>query len=189
MRVDNSRIFEFDDHHQLNKVKVYRQLGLENGFWRIEDGREVEIFENRPHTSQSSQVTFQKNTFPFVFKKELNHPKYAGFSDIITEIHLKRQGAVNYEADLFALYQKIAAILAIFVMILLALPFSLGSGRKSNVRAGIVFSIILGFCFWLIDQIFFSFNSAGIMSAEFAAFGANFLFAMLALSLIYLRRV
>ncbi len=187
--VDSSRIFEFDIQHQINKVKVYKQLVLDDETWRIENGREVEIFENRPTTTPSSEINIQKNTFPFVFKKELNHPKYAGFSDIIMEINLKRQGAVNYESDLFALYQKIAAIMSIFVMILLALPFSLGSGRKSNVRMGIVFSIILGFCFWLIDQIFVSFNSAGLMSAEFAAFGANFLFAVLALSLIYLRRV
>ena len=188
-RVESSRIFEFDDRHQISKVKYYKQLNLESELWRVKDGRKVEIFENKPTIRPSSEITIQKNSFPFVFKKELNHPKYASFSDIIMEIHLKRQGAVNYEADLFALYQKIAAIMSIFVMIMLALPFSLGSGRKSNVRLGIVFSIILGFCFWLIDQIFISFNSAGLMSAEIAAFGANFLFAMLAISFIYWQRV
>ena len=188
-RVQSSRIFEFNDQHQMSKVKAYRQLELKHEFWRIGNGREVEINKNRPVNRQSPKNTFQKNEFPFVFKKELNHPKYSGFADLIMEIKLKRQGAVNYEADLFALYQKIAAIMSIFVMILLALPFSLGSGRKSNVRMGIVFSIILGFCFWLIDQIFVSFNSAGLMSAELAAFGANFLFAVLALSLIYFQRV
>ena len=137
----------------------------------------------------SHRNSFQDDEFPFVFKKELVHPKYSDFSDIITEINLKRQGSVNYEADLFAFYQKTAAIISIFVMILLALPFSLSSSRKSNARMGIVLSIILGFSFWLVDQIFASFNSAGLVPAELAAFGANILFTLLALSLIYLRRV
>jgi len=187
--VQSSRVFEFDNHHKIRKIKDYKQLKLEKRIWQAQSGREVEVNNNSVFDRISPRNSFTDNEFPFVFKKELNHPKYSDFSDIITEINLKRQGSVNYEGDLFAFYQKVAAIISIFVMILLALPFSLSSDRKSNVRMGIVLSIILGFSFWLVDQIFASFNSAGLVSAELAAFGANLLFTLLALSLIYYRRI
>ncbi|MFH2130293.1 MAG: LptF/LptG family permease [bacterium] len=188
-RVQSSRVFEFDDHHQIRRILTFEQLKNANGTWQAESGREINISQNRVVSKTRQTNVFPQEEFPVVFKRELNHPKYSDFSALMTEINLKRMGSVNFEADLFALYQKIAAILSVFVMILLALPFSLYTGKKSNVRMGIVLSMVMGFSFWLIDQIFISFNSAGLMPSELAAFGANILFTLLALLLIYLRRV
>lgn len=187
--VKKSRIFEFDNQHQINRVSRFQRLTRKNGAWQAESGSDLVVRGKEVEYRAGSSKRFHDKSFPTVFKKELKHPKYTDISALITEIRLKQQGSVNYEGDLFALYQKVAAVLSIFVMILLALPFSLYSARKANVRMGIVVSIIMGFCFWLIDQIFISFNSAGLMPLELSAFGANILFMLLALILIYLRRV
>ncbi len=187
--VNSSRVFEFDNRNRINKISNYSQLKIENENWKAKAGQDIVISGNRANSEGSRRKIFREEDFPVVFKKELKHPKYSDISAIITEIKLKQEGAVNYEADLFALYQKIADILSIFVMILLALPFSLYAGKKSNVRMGIVISVVMGFCFWLIGQIFISFNSANLMSTEIAAFGANIMFTALALFLIYFRRV
>ncbi len=187
--VKGSRVFEFDKQHQVSKISKFRKLSSVNGYWHAKGGSEITIIDQKVFMRKGQKTRFREETFPIVFKKELKHPKYSDYASLINEIKLKRQGSVNYEADLFALYQKTAAIISIFIMVLLALPFSLYAGKKSNVRMGIVVSMILGFSFWLIDQIFISFNGAGLLSPEIAAFGANMLFALLALLLIYLRRV
>ena len=88
------------------------------------------------------------------------------------------------EKTIFAFYQKLASLLGVFVMILLALPFSLFSGRAANVRMGIVLAIILGFVFWLIEQIGAGLFDAKILGAFPAAFTGDFIFIVLALVLI-----
>jgi len=187
-QVHQSRVFGFGDQFQILSVTTYHRLQLQGGRWQAQSQSNIDISENSILTRSGGQSHIQEEVFPVVFKKELKYPKYSDLSAILTEIKLKQLGAVNYDSDLFALYQKLAAILSIFVMILLALPFSLYSSRKSNARVGIVVSIVLGFCFWLTDQIFISFNSAGLMPLAVSAFGANILYASLALLLIYARR-
>lgn len=187
--VSGSKIIEFNDKHRINRITSLKHLSATDGNWHADERVDIKIDKNKAEQRIKSKTVYAEETFPVVFKKELKHPKYSDFQALITEIKLKRQGAVNYEMDLFALYQKIGSMLSIFVMILLALPFSLYAGKKSNVRLGIVVSVVMGFCFWLIDQILVAFNSAGLLPGVFAAFGANILFTFLAMVLIYSRRV
>lgn len=182
--VPYSRSFHFDNGYHLRSAGFSSKLTQDEKNWFLNEYWKVFIEEQSITQSEKIDHKISREKFPVVFTKDLVNPKYSSFIDLYVEIAIKMRGAVNYKPELFALYQKTAGLLSVFVMILLALPFSIYSGRSANVRTGIVISIVLGFVFWLVDQILLSFNSTGLVPMEVSAFGANVLFLSLALFLI-----
>ncbi len=184
----SSRFFSFGKDKRIETTGFSSVLSRKDESWEIGQERRIEFHEKGIRQSVENSLKTAVDEMPVVFTKELVNPKYTGFGSLISEIRIKRKGAVNYNPDLFALYQKIAGLFSIFVMILLALPFSIYSGRSANVRTGIVVSIVLGFVFWLVDQILLSFNTTGMLPMGVSAFGANVGFLILAFILIRLKK-
>ena len=182
------RIFSFQENSGLKRIDEFANIERRGGHWSYESGKTTWIAPKRLAISSHDRRFLEEDAFPEIFEKELTNPKYAGFAEIVTQIEIKRAGALSYREELFAVYQKIAGLIAIFTMAVLALPFSLFSGRSSNVRIGITFSIALGFVFWLVDQVFLSLHTIELLPAEIAAFGANMLFLSFAALMLHLRR-
>lgn len=182
-------VYKFNRNNELKEISELKGIKERGKQWKIRLKKDLTFKNNSVQklAELPSQVV-KKKFFPVVFKKEIANPKYIGFSDLVAEIKIKKNSGISYQADIFAFYQKISALLSIFVMMLLALPFSLFSGRQANVRGGIVISVILGFVFWLADQIFIKLNGANVLSAEVAAFGANMIFIALAMLIVRLKK-
>ncbi len=182
------KAYTFKGDHGIDSVTLFNRMGLKENNWLIKNQAQYRFEEEQLKTDRKENVTRKAEKFPVVFTKNLASPKYSNLSDLLGELRIKMKGAVAYKKELFGLYQKVSGGLAIFVMILLALPFSIYSGRSANVRTGIVVSVVLGFVFWLADQILLSLNQTGALPMELSAFGANFLFLGLAFMLIRLKR-
>ncbi len=75
------------------------------------------------------------------------------------------------------MHSKISLPFACLVMTFLGIPFILKSGRSSGMGLGIGLSLILGFVYYIINAVLFSFGQAGILPPLISAWAANFLFA------------
>ena len=187
--IDKSTVFEFDKVHQISQITANSRLRLVQKRWQSQENSEFQTIDHERLTQQTKDFeTIPEDQFPVIFKKELPYPKYTSFSELVTEIIVKDEGGVNFDNDLFALYQKLAAFFAIFIMILLALPFSLYSQKESKIRAGIVTAVILGLVYFMVDQVFLSLGQSAAVRIEISAFGANIVFFILTLYLIRLKR-
>lgn len=185
----SNTIFHFERDFQLTQIAHNHQLKLTQTGWHTNKNSEFLILTDLHLTHhKSSFIPISEDQFPVIFKKELPYPKYNSFDALLSEIKVKDEGGVNFESDLFAFYQKIAALFAIFIMTFLALPFSLYSHKESKIRAGIVTAVILGLVYFLVDQVFLSMSQSAAVSIELSAFGANIVFFILALYLIRLKR-
>jgi len=180
----NLGVLSFDENHQIVSIEKVQHVSQQDPNWE-QSGSSLLSFKGGgiSFVHQPKQA-IPDESMPVAFNPELPHPKYTNFWSLFQEIRVKSQGAVSYADDLFALLQKVAGLISIFTMILLALPFSLFSGRSANVRTGMVVAIVLGFVYWLVDQVFASMFEAGALSPWGAAFGANLLFLGLAFFLI-----
>lgn len=174
----------FGPDRKVNEIIRYESITQGEDSWQIGTAKRLSVFGDELAFSEEAARQAPGDALPLVFKPELPHPKYTGFMALYQEIRIKAAGAVNYGPDLFAFMQKVSGLVAVFTMMMLALPFSLFSGRQANVRAGIVAAVVLGFVFWLVDQLFVSLFEAGALPGAIAAFGANLLFLSLALFLI-----
>lgn len=187
--VASTKIFEFSDNYELTTINDYIDLHRTGDNWLYTQGESLTLRKDEIRWNDLPIQSIHEDELPVIFKQELPHPKYSNFRALVREIEIKRQGAVNYEDDMFALFQKLSNMITIFVMILLALPFSLFSSRSANVSTGIVVSVVIGFSFWLADQIFVSLNGTGALPGVILAFAANAIFFMVFLALIKARRV
>lgn len=179
--------YSFDAENRIDRITVYKNADLSSA-WKVESVRRVDIKPGDVRQVMAEGKAFDRDTFPVVFKEEIKVPKYSSFSQLFREIDIKSTGAVPFQRELFAVYQKVSGVLSVFVMVMLALPFSIYGGRSSNVRTGIVISVVLGFIFWLVDQLLASFSDSAAVPLLVSAFGANVLFIGLAVSLILLKR-
>jgi len=188
-QIRSNTVFHFGTDHQIKQIDKNSQMSLANDRW-TSDKNSSRITLSRGSISRNVEKfdSRMEDQFPVIFQKEIPFPKYTSFSALISEILIKKEGAVNYDYDLFAFFQKLATFAAIFIMILLALPFSLYSHKESNTRAGIVTAVILGLGYFLVDQVFLSMNQSEGFNIAASAFGANILFFILALYLIRLKR-
>jgi len=185
--VEQAKIFKFNQQNQLEEIHRLNKLALEGNEWAAISTNKITLKKGSLNQQISNHDKYSKNKFPIVFEKELVNPKYAPFKEVINQILNKKRGGIDNSHDVFALCQKIALILSLFVMVVLALPFSLFAGRSFNTRMGIVLAVVLGFSFWLLEQIFMTLFRADILIAEWAAFGTNIIFTGIALVLIYTR--
>ncbi|PCI22174.1 MAG: hypothetical protein COB67_13570 [SAR324 cluster bacterium] len=187
-RIEAGKIFQFRGDHQLRGIQDLQRLELKEKQWYASKYQTTNLQNQQVRQEEKQWQVVAQDDFPVAFTPELKNPKYSTFAQVWSDIQIKKQGGVDYDDVLFAFYQKIAGLLSIFVMIFLALPFSIFSGRSANARLGIVISIVLSFIYWLVEQIMMSLHGAGILPPEIAAFGANTLFFLLATSLIYMKK-
>lgn len=186
-RVEEVGRYSFDSDSTISTIAIYKRVGLSET-WDVDSVREISVGDSGVKQSIKADVTYDRADFPVVFKKEITAPKYSSFGQLINEIEIKSKGAVPIKRELFALYQKGAGMISVFVMVLLALPFSVYGARSANVRTGIVISVVLGFIFWLVDQLLASFSDTASIPLVLSAFGANILFIALAILLIRLKQ-
>jgi len=180
----NLGIVRFNKEHKISSISRVEDVSQAPPTWSQQVGKQISFSGDSLRFDPLAPKNIDQESMPIAFNPDLPHPKYTDFGSLVTEIQIKSKGAVTYADDLFALFQKIAGLISIFTMILLALPFSLFSGRAANVRTGMVVAIVLGFVYWLVDQVFASLFEAGALSAGVAAFGANGIFLSLAFFLI-----
>lgn len=75
------------------------------------------------------------------------------------------------------LYSKISLPFAAVVMAFLGIPFSMRDGRSGGVGTGIVFSVVIGFSYFIINSLLLSLGQAGAIYPLLAAWTANIIFA------------
>lgn len=100
-----------------------------------------------------------------------------GFTDLRRYcINISENG---YDATpyLTLMYSKISLPFAALVMAFLGIPFSMRDGRSGGIGAGIVFSIVIGFSYFIINSLLLSLGQAGAMYPLLAAWTANIIFA------------
>jgi lipopolysaccharide export system permease protein len=88
-----------------------------------------------------------------------------------------RENGYDATPYLTLLYTKTSLPFAVVVMAFLGIPFSMRDGRSAGMGAGIVFSIVIGFSYFIINSLLISLGQAGAIYPLLAAWTANIIFA------------
>ncbi len=178
----NVTLFAFNQQFELVKRIDAEQVKWNGETWMTKQGREWtfnhsgEIVKDRP---------FQG---PFPLERPLDQILHVekssdemGYQEIKDYIQIMKQNGfptVGYEVDLAARssYSTIS-----LVMVLLGVPFALYTFRSGGVSIGIVWSLLIGFLYWLAFAIGISLGHAGILPPLWSAWIVNLLFGTVAL--------
>jgi lipopolysaccharide export system permease protein len=163
-----------------------------NGVWTFYQVRELKqitatnsLLARLPETNSISVPEFSET--PEEIKSEISvsdryghqtrtHRADIPISEITNYLRLHPNPPPGIRSWLYTkLYGRFAEPFTCIVVVLLAVPFAAGSGRR-NVFVGVAASIVIFFVYYLLQQLGFAFGEAGRIPAWFGAWFPNLLF-------------
>jgi len=153
--LSNISIYRFDDRYHLQSITNARHATYQkSGHWQLQ-----EVSETRFETQGTSIVHTPRQEWrsalnPGILSVLLVVPEQMSAYDLYQYVeHLKdnRQKSGRYE---IAMWNKLVYPLAIFVMMLLALPFAAYHRRAGGISMMIFAGIMLGLVFHFVGRLF-----------------------------------
>ncbi len=180
----NITVFEF---HPGNFDHLSGRIFASSAHW--DANAKAWIFENGwqrtflPDGRLEDYRTFSSSTFaeiheqPSYFKKEDRQSQEMSYTELSSYITDLRQSGFDTTRLRVALDRKIAYPLITFVMAILAVPFSLSSGKRGSLT-GMATAIGVAITYWVIGGIFENLGNVNSLPAALAAWSPDLLFAM-----------
>ena len=119
---------------------------------------------------------------PEYFSTEIRTAEEMTFAELRRHIRDLRRSGYAADALLVELYRKTSWPFLPLVMALIALPFAFRMGKRGALY-GIGIAIFLAFVYWLVFVLFTKFGEVGSLPAVLAAWSANVLFAIAAITM------
>jgi LPS export ABC transporter permease LptG len=189
-RLSGVRIFRVDEYpFRLSQLDA---MGMG---WRSEGDRwdfSTAITRERQSGHWSIQQlpwrSFPLADFPDVFRDTETDAHHTPFLDLYQEI--KQRETKGLEASWYRLnlYQKVALVVAPFVMVLIGAPLSQFHFRRARAAGEIAITVLIGLIFMIGNEIFFILGRGEVLSPLAAAWSGNVIFATLGLALFRLAR-
>lgn len=175
--LEGVRRFEFDDQHRLMAAYFAKALDFKDGEWRVRDLVKTSFKSEKTHSQifpvGSWDLALNPNLLNvgMVGPEELSLPKVANHAKYLIENGLQ---ANQFQ---FEFWKRIFQPLTTLVMILLSVPFVFGSPRGGTMSLRIMFGVIVGFTFYILNALLGQFSIVFQMSPWLAALLPTILFA------------
>ncbi len=180
------------------------QLGFwTNANWTFQEVRHrtyLSISDTPPTYFTNELVVAELNETPGWFNNEMNIRKFGGNLGKVgkkpflslREIreYIKLHPILTGDDRAFILTQwhgRLAQPWTCLVVVLIAIPFAIGSGKR-NVFVGVASSVFICFAFFVLSQVGMALGTSGRMSPWFAAWLPNLIFGATGLGLIFRSR-
>ncbi|MDR8728711.1 LPS export ABC transporter permease LptG [Burkholderia pseudomultivorans] len=168
--ISNVRIYEFDSKFQLQNVRIAQKGSYEPpGHWLLKGVTETELTPIKPIAGQpadalnpvyrSQQVTLpeyrlRSDLTPQILSVLLVSPERMSIINLFRYIQHLRENQQDTQRYDIALWRKLLYPFAVFVMLVLSLPFAYLHTRAGVVGVKVFGGIMLGMSFQLLNTLF-----------------------------------
>jgi len=114
---------------------------------------------------------------PSYFKKEVKQSSEMNYRELARYIHDLSQSGFDTVRLRVQLHKKIAYPLIVFVMAVLAVPFSLQAGRRGALT-GIATALGIAIVYWMSSGLFEALGNVNQLPAALAAWAPDLLFGL-----------
>jgi lipopolysaccharide export LptBFGC system permease protein LptF len=123
-------------------------------------------------------ATFEAaNEDPNYFKKEVKQAAEMNYVELGQYIGDLQQSGFDVVRLKVQLYKKLAYPAIVFVMAILAVPFSMSAGRKSALT-GVATAVAIAVIYWMTNGFFEALGNVNQLPAALAAWGPAMLFGL-----------
>ena len=164
------RIYEFDSHFRLNDVRTAKSgQFIAPDHWRLHDVSETHFQRLVPDTfaaanaltpvyrstiKQEPEYLMRSQLTPEILSVLLVTPDHMAIYNLFSYIQHLQQNQQDAQRYLIALWHKCVYPFAIFVMLILSLPFAYMHTRSGAVSVKVFGGIMLGMSFQLSNTLF-----------------------------------
>jgi len=178
--LSNISIYRFDDRYHLQSITNARHATYQkSGHWQLQEVSETRFDIQGTSIVHAPQQEWRSALNPGILSVLLVVPEQMSAYDLYQYVeHLKdnRQKSGRYE---IAMWNKLVYPMAIFVMMLLALPFAAYHRRAGGISMMIFAGIMLGLVFHFVGRLFANLGALNDWSPFLSATAMTGLFLVL----------
>lgn len=154
-RITGLTQYQFNKGHRLTEVIWATQAKLKNdGTWRLDHPRITVVGTKHINTHQQRQIALRLNFDPKLVEMSRQQPNETSVVKLFNNIRYRQQYGLNSDEYSFVFWQRIIQPLTTLVMICLGVPFIFGSLRNVTMGFRITMGILIGFGFYMLNQLF-----------------------------------
>lgn len=173
---------------RLAEVRKIQTINLHaDGTWTLDGVSILALSPNGVQKSFVSQITEAGLISPALLPALAMEPDEMMIQTLASYIQFRKENNLDVKNYELQFWNRIFAPLMLPILMLIAIPFGLGSNR-TGIQIRLVFSMIIGFAFYIISQFF---GSITILSPLPAFLGASIppvLFGLIAVLIFSLQR-
>ncbi len=161
------------------------RLVLENGEWRLKDGRKFALTQGRVDSAPVDGEVYNIVKSPDDLKiiiKSSDEMSFAELWDYVRRLKASGYYFARYDVDL---HDKLAFPLSSLVMVMIATPLSLLRVRSGGAGRGIALAVLIAFVYWSVMSIGDTFGRSGVLPPVISAWLANVLFMSATAFILY----
>lgn len=148
------QIFVFDDKRRLVTAAAAESASVTgNNEWSLEGYVETRFTRDGTETSEAARREVQSSVSPEFLGLAVVEPETMGLRDLRKYAEHLESNSLNADRYETAFWSRIARTAAIVVVIILALPFSLGPNRSAGQGARAVIGIMIGAGYILLSRM------------------------------------
>jgi lipopolysaccharide export system permease protein len=181
--------YQFDAEHHLLAAYYVRSMDLVKGKWLLHDAVKTTFADNKTKSERTAESTWDMALNPSLLNVGLIEPGEMSLPALHDySRHLLRNGLQASDFQ-WEFWKRVFQPLTTLIMILLAIPFVLGSSRSVTMGWRVLFGIVFGFTFYILNAFLGQFSVVFQLSPLLAAVLPTVLFAVLGLILALKLRI
>lgn len=147
--------YVFNDQHQMTQITYAAKAHYKHGVWELQQVLESNIASDGVVTTSSEPTgVWHMQLSPSVLKIAQIDPDEMTIPKLYQWIEYRKQNGLGYNKYALTFWQRIFQPLATCVMMLLAIPFIFGPLRSATMGLRLVSGVIVGFGFYILNQVF-----------------------------------
>jgi lipopolysaccharide export system permease protein len=188
-KIEGATRYAFTGDNKLALTSFAKSGEYVNGAWVFHDVAQTNFQDNTVTTEQFATQQWGMTLTPKLLGITAIDPDQKSLPQLYMYIKFLKQGGLNYSNYAFIFWQRIFQPLATLVMIILAVPFVFGPLRSVTMGLRMVIGIVLGFCFYILNQFVGPISIVYQIPPVIAAFSPTFLFALIGVFLVRRRQM
>lgn len=176
--------YEFDNAHHLLAAYYAASMDYEKGHWVLRDVVKTTFKKDTTRSQSFSQSTWDLALKPGLLNVGLMEPEEMSLFKLSTYSRYLRQNSLQAEKYQFEFWRRAFQPLTTLLMILLAVPFVFIAPRSGNMGVRILFAVIIGFAFYILNAFLGQFSILFQIPPFFAAIFPLFVFSLLGYGLM-----
>ena len=171
-------IVRFDDKHQIQSIGHAVSATLDQSHkWQLNSYDETQFEDGQVKASHVPSATFETNISPEFLNTARANPDSLTGSALLDYAKYLETNHLNSDEFRTAYWIRVARTCSILVIVMLAIPFSLGSLRSSGMGTRIVIGISVGAVFFLLAKLLWNARSVYSLDPLVVAWGPTAILA------------
>lgn len=150
--------YRFDEDHRLEKVSYARRAVFRHHKWQLRDISETYFMARATKARHIDREEWDIEINPELLNLSRVEPDELSLIKLSKLIDYRRQNDLEVSNYVLGFWQRLVQPFSSLVMILLAVPFVMGSLRAMTMGVRMLIGVIFGLMFYLLNRFFGSFS-------------------------------